>query len=109
MLDQKEKNKFEYKSYRAFVQTLTWNRDSHGLFDFETINVDRKTINLKNSSFICRNINSINIAPESCSSEERTGSLAFLNLQQCIDQKMKLSYILAAIPIFEMKKLISSG
>jgi len=79
--------------FRAFIQTSTWSRDSHGLFDFESINVDRKTLNIKNSYFICRKGNIVSTASENCSPTEKKDALIFFKYEGGIYLSDKASII----------------
>ncbi len=37
------------------VKVVTWIKDSHGLFDYESKNIEIKKFEVENSSFILRN------------------------------------------------------
>lgn len=49
---------------KLVIKTSTWNRDSHGLFDYESNNVVKKNIKTSNNCMLIREGNDVQIAPE---------------------------------------------
>ena len=43
-----------YDLFRLFIKAVTWTRDSHGLYDYESRSVQKKLIQTLNSCFLCR-------------------------------------------------------
>ena len=57
-----EKNgnpKCSFASHTVLMKALTWSRDSHGLFDFESKNLTKKRLNAFEPSMFLRNVNDV--------------------------------------------------
>lgn len=60
-----EKNsnpKCNFNSHTVMMKALTWSRDSHGLFDFESKNLTKKRLNGTEPSMFLRNANDVHQA-----------------------------------------------
>ena len=51
------------KNYSVFMRGVTWVRDSHGLFDYESKNIAKKSWTTTEQSKILRKENDIRIVP----------------------------------------------
>ncbi len=50
--------------FRVFFRGVTWQRDSHGLFDYESRNISKKNLKTQYTGKIIRQLNTIEfIAP----------------------------------------------
>jgi len=59
---------------------LTWDRDSFGLFDYENPNVNRKTMVMKRSNYICRYKNEVSCIPKGMPSKEFNDTLVLIKM-----------------------------
>ena len=65
------------------IKTFTWDRDSHGLFDFETRGLARKDFKLSSESYIIRSADSITtVNPEEVTLAEDSKVLALVLSQE---------------------------
>lgn len=55
------------------VQTFTWSKDSHGLFDYESSNLTTGKFTLSNGGKFFRNLNEIQLVETSPMAEETVG------------------------------------
>ena len=64
-----------YVLFRLFIKAVTWSRDSHGLYDYESRNVQKKLIQTLSSCFLCRagtDVLQVSDLSDARSEEERT-------------------------------------
>lgn len=47
------------------MKGITWSRDSHGLFDYESRNLTKKTLKVENEIMLQRSVNDVNQFPYS--------------------------------------------
>ncbi len=53
-----------FNNNRVFLKTITWTRDSHGLFDYESHHITRKNVRASGNSTLSRVNNEIQIKQE---------------------------------------------
>ena len=58
-----ESNYHHSLPYSVFMRGVTWNRDSHGLFDYESKSIAKQAWNTQEESRILRVENDIKIVP----------------------------------------------
>lgn len=47
----------------VLMKGITWSRDSHGLFDYESRHLTKKTLKSANESMIMRSVNELQLSP----------------------------------------------
>ena len=55
------KSNFFIKSYSVLMKGITWSRDSHGLFDYESRHLTKKTLKASYESMIMRSGNDLSL------------------------------------------------
>ena len=54
--------KCNFNTHTVLMKALTWSRDSHGLFDFESKNLSKKRLNANEPSMFMRSANDVHQA-----------------------------------------------
>ena len=80
-----EKNgnpKCSFSSHTVLMKALTWSRDSHGLFDFESKNLTKKRLNANEPSMFLRNANDVHQAKYDSSVSFQSQKLMYSKLDE---------------------------
>lgn len=56
--------------YSLYLRAVTWHRDSHGLFDYESKNISKRSLKIQSLSKIVRTENDVEILPMNKSAKE---------------------------------------
>ncbi|KRX04038.1 SMAD/FHA domain [Pseudocohnilembus persalinus] len=82
LLCSSSKNTFSpYFLSNVTVKSMTWNRDSHGLFDYEAKNLQKKIINIMDQGVVVRCKDDVNFNKEYLNETEEIKNLAEFQLQ----------------------------
>lgn len=57
------KKAVSHSFFRVLMKGITWSRDSHGLFDYESRHLTKKTMKTSNPSQIVRKSNDLELLP----------------------------------------------